>query len=322
MSKSQEKSPNKKEKEISPKTSPKEKKLKPIYEMTPSLSRNIDSSFPKNANEYRHLIDDIKCCKSDIEFMLELRRYKALQNIDKISSSEPSFYQQDLNKYKDRIILKPEEKKFLQVNMGLYKYILDDKSKYSINVNNPTFKYEVRLRTEGPTYNSSNKIYKTIQERGVSPKINKKIENTNRPQWDSSIIPKNHSLFDTLLPPILKSSKEIYNKNEKIISRPVIIKHKDGYVNGEKIKSRIFDYNSGVAYRYPSEHYPNSRYNNDYGQQNIGAIKHLLNSDNITTNSIWCTYLRGIKKKNVSLEDIKKTEKKLKDISIKKSLIK
>ena len=319
MSQSPQKSPNKKETEISPKTSPKEKNHKPKLEINTPISRNIN--FPKNANEYRHLIDDIKSGKSDIEFMLELRRYNDIQNIDKITSSEPSFYQNDFNKYRDRIILKPEEKKLLQVNMGLYKYILNDRSKYSINVNDPTFKYEIRLRTEGPTNKSSDKIFKTIQEKKSSPKI-KKIENNNKPQWDSSIIPKNHSLFDTLLPPILKSSKEIYNKNEKIISRPVIIKHKDGYVNGEKIKSRIFDYNSGVAYRYPSEHYPNSRYNNDYGQQNIGAIKHLLNSDNITTNSIWCTYLRGIKKKNVSLEDIKKTEKKLKDISIKKSLIK
>ena len=124
--------------------------------------------------------------------------------------------------------------------MGLYKYILNDRSKYSINVNDPTFKYEIRLRTEGPTNKSSDKIFKTIQEKKSSPKI-KKIENNNKPQWDSSIIPKNHSLFDTLLPPILKSSKEIFNKNENIISRPVIIKHKDGYINGEKIKSRIFD---------------------------------------------------------------------------------
>ena len=35
----------------------------------------------------------------------------------------------------------------LQTNLGRYKYIISDRSKYAINF--PTFKYEVKLRTEG-----------------------------------------------------------------------------------------------------------------------------------------------------------------------------
>ena len=78
--------------------------------------------------------------------MLQLRRHKKINNIEKIMGTEPTFYHDDLTKYKNRISLKPEEKKKLQINLGNYKYILSDRLKYAINY--PTFKYEVKLRRE------------------------------------------------------------------------------------------------------------------------------------------------------------------------------
>lgn len=58
----------------------------------------------------------------------------------------------------------------LQVNLGQFKYILSDRAKYAIN--NPTYKYEVRLRTE-PTYLS--KIYtKTKSPDGEGEKSKKR----------------------------------------------------------------------------------------------------------------------------------------------------
>ena len=152
-------SPNKNKKELKDEKSPKKKTE---IDTKNSTLKTYDS-FPKNTNEYRHLIDDIKCCKSDIEFMLALRRYNQLKNIDKVSFSEPSFYQNELNKYKEKNTLSPEEKKLLQVNIGNYKYLLSDRSDHKININNPTFKYEIRLRNEGPIYKSADKIFKTLE---------------------------------------------------------------------------------------------------------------------------------------------------------------
>jgi len=74
-----------------------------------------------------------------------------------------------------------------------------------------------------------------------------------------------------------------------------------------------------LAYRYPSDHLPNSKYCNDYGVGNLGEISHLLKSDSKTMTNNWYSYLRGTKKKLVSPEDIKKTEKKLRDKSNEKS---
>ena len=162
----------------------------------------------------------------------------------------------------------------------------------------------------------------TNKEKQIEKNKNKKNLTINTKDWDPTIIPKSKSLFNTLLPPVLSMSKEIFAKNEKRVGRPIIIKKKDGYINGVKIKSRIYDYNSTIALRYPSNHLPNWNYINDYGVSNLGEIAHLLKSDNMTLTNKWYSYLRGIKKKFLTPDNIKKTEKKLRDKSNQRSNLK
>ena len=286
------------------------------------MENSPQGAFPKNANEFRHILEDIKCCKADVEFMLELRRQRNTDLLDKVHGTEPTFYSEDLQKHKNRYFLKPEEKTMLNVNLGQYKYILSDRSKYAIN--DSTFKYEVKLRTE-PTYLSKSvdkikgieKFQKNNDEN--NEKKGKKNLMINLKKWDPTNIHKNADLFNTLLPPILPQSKAIFAQNERRVGRPIIIKKKEAYINGIKIKSRIFDYNYMLAFRYPSDHLPNSRYCNDYGVGNLGEISHLLKSDTKTMTNNWYSYLRGIKKKTISPEDIKKTEQKLHKKSNEKS---
>ena len=288
-----------------------------------TLENNFNDRFPKNANEFRHIIEDLKCCKADVEFMLELRRNKKGKNFHGITGTEPSFYRDDLTKYKTKSIYKPEEKKMLKTNLGRYKYIISDRAHYAINF--PTFKYEVKLRTDqnDNASKSLDKIkLKENNEENNEKNKNKKNLKINIKEWDSTTIPKSQSLFNTLLPPILTMSKDNFAKNEKRVGRPVIIKKKDGFINGVKVKSRIFDYNSTLALRYPSDHLPNWDYKNDYGVGNLGEISHLLKSDNMTLTNKWYSYLRGIKKKFLSPENIKSTEKRLRDKSNQKSNLK
>ena len=288
-----------------------------------TLENNFNDRFPKNANEFRHIIEDLKCCKADVEFMLELRRNTKGKNFHGITGTEPSFYRDDLTKYKTKSIYKPEEKKMLKTNLGRYKYIISDRAHYAINF--PTFKYEVKLRTDqnDNVSKSLDKIkLKENNEENNEKNKNKKNLKINIKEWDSTTLPKSQSLFNTLLPPILTMSKDNFAKNEKRVGRPVIIKRKDGFINGVKVKSRIFDYNSTLALRYPSDHLPNWDYKNDYGVGNLGEISHLLKSDNMTLTNKWYSYLRGIKKKFLSPENIKSTEKRLRDKSNQKSNLK
>ena len=272
---------------------------------------------------FRHIIEDLKCCKADVEFMLELRRNTKGKNFHGITGTEPSFYRDDLTKYKTKSIYKPEEKKMLKTNLGRYKYIISDRAHYAINF--PTFKYEVKLRTDQNDIVSKSldkiKLKENNEENNEKNK-NKKNLKINIKEWDSTTLPKSQSLFNTLLPPILTMSKDNFAKNEKRVGRPVIIKKKDGFINGVKVKSRIFDYNSTLALRYPSDHLPNWDYKNDYGVGNLGEISHLLKSDNMTLTNKWYSYLRGIKKKFLSPENIKSTEKRLREKSNQKSNLK
>ena len=254
--------------------------------------------------------------------MLELRRSKKINNLQGITGAEPSFYRDDLTKYKTRANYKPEEKKMLKTNLGRYKYIISDRAHYAINF--PTFKYEVKLRTDNNDFVSKSlgKIKSKENKEDEEKNKNKKSLTLNIKDWDPTTIPKSKSLFNTLLPPILAMSKDNFAKNEKRVGRPVIIKKKDGYINGVKVKSRIFDYNTTLALRYPSDHFPNWDYKNDYGVGNLGEISHLLKSDNMTLTNKWYSYLRGIKKKFLSPENIKNTEKRLRDKSNQKSNLK
>ena len=288
-----------------------------------TLENNFNDHFPKNANEFRHIIEDLKCCKADVEFMLELRRNTKGKNFHGITGTEPSFYRDDLTKYKTKSIYKPEEKKMLKTNLGRYKYIISDRAHYAINF--PTFKYEVKLRTDqnDNVSKSLDKIkLKENNEENNEKNKNKKNLKINIKEWDSTTLPKSQSLFNTLLPPILTMSKDNFAKNEKRVGRPVIIKKKDGFINGVKVKSRIFDYNSTLALRYPSDHLPNWDYKNDYGVGNLGEISHLLKSDNMTLTNKWYSYLREIKKKFLSPENIKKKKKRLREKSNQKSNLK
>ena len=264
--------------------------------------------FPKNVNEFRHIMDDVNCCRADIEFMLELRRPKKWLSKDKNQTiGEPQFYQDDLNKYKSRYTRKLEERKLLQTNIGTFRQIFSNRAKYAIN--NSTYRYEVGLRTE------PNKISKSLGKQDDDKKV--AIKNAN--PWNSTTIPRERSLLDKLLPPVLQPSKNLFAKFDNKIGRPVIQIKKEGYINGNRIKGRIYDYNKTLANRFPSDHYPSSKYENDYGTQNIMAIKHLLDSDNRTMTSYWTTYLRGEKKKKFLKDDIKRREKKLRDKSNEKN---
>jgi hypothetical protein len=296
----------KEESKLSPKKESQPKKLTSLSTSKKGAIQQKSDKFPKNANEFKHIMDDITCGVSDIEYMLQLRRNKNIQNISKeISVNSPSFYDADSQKYKTRNNKKIEEKELLKTNMGTFKYILSDRTNYAVN--DTQYKFEITLR--------SNTLFNPKKISRNSNIINLR----NKNYWDPTTIPKTKSLFDTILPPVLDRSKEIFSKYGNKIARPVIRVSKDGYINGAKIKSRVYDYNKNIALRYPSEHYPSSRYQNDYGIQNIGSIRHLLDSDNKTMTSFWSTYLRGIKKIKYTMEDTKKREKRLRDKSLEKN---
>ena len=312
IKKEESKSPKKSKEFKSPgkkKESPKKTKNKIIGISSPNIQKS--DRFPKNANEFKHIMEDITCGVSDIEYMLQLRRHKKITNLNKnLSASSPSFYDDDLRKYKNKLNKKSDERRLFQTNIAKFRQIFSDRARYAIN--DTQFKFEVSLRSD--PYSSAKNINRNAE--------NKEKQNNffqKKTRWNPPVIPRSKSLFDTILPPVLSRSKEIFAKLDDKIARPIISVKKDGYINGEKVKRRIFEYNKNIALRFPSEHFPSSRYVNDYGLQNIGSFKHLLNFDNKTMTSSWTTHLRNQKKPKFLPEETKKREKRLRDKSNEKT---
>ena len=304
------KNKKKEESKFSPKKD--KKSISPIKNKTKVVRKSIPTiqtphQFPKNVNQFKHIIDDITCGVPDIEYMLQLRHYKKILNIEKnIPGNSPSFYDDDFHKYKNKLTKKFSDSQLLKTNIGRFRQLFSDRARYAIN--DTQYKFEVTLRT-----NSFSGTKNKTRNNDNKEKQNNFSKNKN--PWDSTSIPRSKSLFDTMLPPVLNRSKEIFGRLDDRIGRPLISLKREGYINGEKVKQRVFQYNKNLALRYPSEHFPSSRYVNDYGIQNIGTFKHLLNFDNKTMTSSWTTYLRGPKKIKFLPEETKKREKRLRDIT-------
>lgn len=338
--KSSSKSPNKKSLILSPILKSK-KQLQNTIEEAKSLSPQVNRSqcFPMNVNEFRHLMEDSKCSSADVAFMLKLRKYKKIDDLTKnIIPVEPSFYALAYEKFRQRITRKIPEgnRPLLKINIGEYHHMLKDRARGSVD--NPNFRFAARLRTE-----PNNKLLKSMDNllanNSSITEENKKEENksgrkeevfsagkrqntiSNLPRWDSSSVPKGKNIFGTLLPPLLPQSKENVKKLENKISRPINLVRREGSVNGESVRQRIFNFNSLSSNRYPSEHYPSSLYSNNYGTKNIVAFKHLMDNDHLAMSTYWSSYLRGLKDKVMSAEEIRERERKIKDASREKAKI-
>lgn len=290
----------KEEKKISPLKKVKDKliKINRSHKKLKSILQRSDV-FPKNANEFKHIMDDITCGVPDIEYMLMLRRPKKYRKIEKtVSSNSPSFYDEDFKKFKKKMAKDPVDKALLQTNMGNFRQIFSDRAKYAIN--DTQFKFEVQLR------NNTRYISRNGNQQGNN------LSNIKF-HWAPTVLPRSRSLFDTMLPPLLNRSREIFQKLDDKIGRPLMAVKKEGMVNGIKVKSRVFEYNKNLALRYPSEHFPSSRYTNNYGIQNFGSFSHLVSVDSKPMQLSWSTFLRGDKSTRLPPAEIKKREKKLKE---------
>ena len=123
-----------------------------------------------------------------------------------------------------------EERKLLQTNIGLFRQIFSNRANYAIN--NSVYRYEVGLRTE------PNKII----SKSLGKKDNEDKKNALKTiPWNSTTIPKERSLLDKLLPPVLQPSKEVFSKFENKVGRPIIQIKKDDPKYEEYLKQYQHD---------------------------------------------------------------------------------
>lgn len=241
-------------------TEPKKKKNS-TKELKIKIQQN--TKIPKNVNDYRHIIDYIYTKASDFEWILELRNHKKIRNIESnIQPSPPPFYAEDLEKYKKRNNY-GTNKRYLKINLAEYRHIIDNPG--GMPANSAIMRYETCLRNE---------------------------EDKKNPPWKSLAFNNKRNLFDTYLPPILRSSQEHLQFLGDKVSRPLEQINLEVMLDGKKMRQRKFSYSKDKTLRFPPEHFSSSKYNNHFKIKNINAIKHMLNNDNINATTLWGANLR------------------------------
>ncbi len=161
---------------------------------------------------------------SGLNWTLNLRTYKDKTNLNKDLNDdkknkeigEPSFYLQDLEKYKKKKINR--SKSAYEINtlpqLGKCAFVFKKNSNtHGTILSQSLLNYELNLRTTKPNNNKSNKQKENDN--------NNKIKNINKDnQWNNStIIPKSKYLYSTISYPNIKNLK-INGVKEKFVLHP------------------------------------------------------------------------------------------------------
>lgn len=236
------------------------------------LNEGID--IPKNVNLYRQLLKKPEMKESDIDWILKLRKYAKITPKKTINYSSPAFYYEDLEKYKKRIENdKRISRSNLKCNIQRFAHIVYNKA--GIPLNNSQFLYETTLR-----FDKQQNHWRTLS---MSPSESQT------------------KFFGTYLPPVCKNSKSNMERITKMISHPTVRNRKIINYNGEKIKQNVVDYDFNTTLRSPSEHFPSSRYSDEYTVKNINVLRTTLEDLHSPSFSRWTGELRdyGVSKVNL-----------------------
>lgn len=158
--------------------------------------------YPKNINEYRHIMANFQIVHADLNWILDLRTNKELSKYKKNNSPHmwpPSFYEDDLNKYRTRMksMSKDSSNLSLTGNINPIEHLAKDR--LGATGNWSQFAFETTLRNFRP--------YETV----YGPKA----------KWMSLPYKQKNREMTPFLPPTLGYNKKAFKDIEKFISHPV-----------------------------------------------------------------------------------------------------
>lgn len=224
-----------------------------------------DVKYPKNINEYIHLIETRNLAQSDLDWTLDLRTYKK-QNTQptshpEIITSPPSFYEDDFMKFKTcknkcRLMVDP-------FTLKDNSYSLAHLVKGNVNfIDKSMLNFETTLRH-------------FHLPKGVKP-VNHKSNWKSIAYNKTDVVDKNKSL------PPLKDTKTI-EKIDKFVFKNYITSYGNIKFGDNTIKIRKLLPDKGSNYVKLGEHLSLREYNGKYDSKNIQGIRHILRNH---TNSL------------------------------------
>ena len=233
----------------------------------------INSLMPTNINGFQHLISGRDYgIFENVNWVLGLRdlgpKYKKNNESSKekinltTNFNEPSFYVEDLEKYKKK--KKNGEEKIIKFNPNYNKIkhlILAKNSGYK---NYSQFNFSTRLRDYNKDDNKNNKDNKEKEKKWIItplPKI------------------KSDNYVVKCLSPITHNGIQNVKKLEKIMPKNYEINHGEAIVGNDRIKTKILVNNRSYTVCGYGEYLGDPKYNNKFGDNNMFANKDILKTE-------------------------------------------
>jgi len=249
--------------------------------------------FPKNINEYRHVIDTNKITDKDLEWVLDLRTHGLNSNpIEKTTNTvAPNLQTENLRNMK--------KKECCKMPYSMERTYWDS----SFKGNSNKIEHLVRKRI-GEQTNSSNLEFEATLR--VFPKYNKLLFG------EFSTIPSSPKKFQnvTFLPPVMNFTNKNMEKIKALIPRELDYKYeaKDITNLNYKVKSRKASPRN-TTYGFLGENYGMEKYDMKYTQPNFNNFRHILSNTSSNSLSKWTCGLRNIEVNKMPLNNIKKESK-------------
>ena len=278
---------------------PKLKNIKIIKNNKKKTHRPTSILANQNMNNFSHLFKNYQNANIDILWTLNLRQSDNSTNLkkEKLKNNiellkEPSFYQEDLEKYVKKKIKK--SKSTFEVGLPtlnqynhLYKKKLSNNHDIILN-NKDLLYYELTLRTTNFKEKKNNN--------------SKEVKKENK--WNNNIYKENSNDLITISYNNDKISEKLKNSwlEEKLVNRPYkVILKKMKYDDNSHIIKKIYVKDKEKAFNKLGDNYSYKPYNDKYGEKNYNNIENLLNSNNKSQQNVWFQLsLRNNDKKNKS----------------------
>lgn len=232
------------------------------------LLRPESSKFSANINNYRFLFDvNNKESVDNTKWVLNLRTFEDLKKRNMKLLGEPSFYQNDLEKFlkkrrRNRLVKSKSAFEFnTPSNFSQYKHLFRrNDANHGTYLTGPLLNYKLNLRNDSQSLSAPNKW------------VSLSNNNSDRYYYSCSNFYKDNI------------SGKLTDKN---IMRPYKIQFNKSEYNGQKLWVKVAKRDEKKAYEVMGEHLALKPYNDRYTEKNIYKIKELLKEIEKSQSRTW-----------------------------------